>query len=649
MLRLIVSDKAGQQTNFDFNKTEITVGRMKGNDIVLPKGNVSKKHATIYTQNGQFFINDHNSTNGSYINGQRINGVVTINEEDKVFIGDFIIQVDRSATTSGVQPPLPPVPGNGGFDQPSSLPPLPPTDMDVQGGNREGFETLFDSPDLSNSQDPRSTFVSPPDDVSADLRRTAANIPQDGLDTADSAVSQHSTPGMQQPVQPAPIPVAPPTPPAPQQTVSHTSKPNLPTINPTAYIAEQPEMISAFDADFFVAQLDGFATILDQIPLGDWARQLPVDDETLQAYSDAVNSAVDAVEEDVDKDKLKEVLLAEMTGLGVLDRYMDDEDVSEIFINKYDNILLKDKNALIQAPHVFSNPDVLNLIAERLLGEDASLLGADELRYGDGTRVHVVMPPMAVNGPLITVRKPSQQRPSLTDLIEQNVLSAGMADFLMRAVDASQSIIICGPTSSGKSTLLSALGTLIHDGVRVITVEDFSQLDLPQSSAVKLEANPNAGFDKSFLLRSALSMHPERLILDECKGAEAYDWTTAVASGTEGNMATTHGINAHDALSRLESLCYLGATGISPRGLKTQIARSVDLIVTVNRAKNNTFRVQQIAEVNGVDFDAYRINDIFYHRAAPDSDGFHPTGYIPAFYEDLQHAGVDVDFDIFRE
>ena len=151
------------------------------------------------------------------------------------------------------------------------------------------------------------------------------------------------------------------------------------------------------------------------------------------------------------------------------------------------------------------------------------------------------------------------------------------------------------------------------------------------------------------LLRNALALQPQRLLLDECRGPEAFAWITAAASGTEGSMATIHGTSAVDAVRRLESLCLLGTGEISPRGLREQIARAVDLIVVLHRLADGGFRVQQIAEVQSVDLDTFRLGEVFYYRADGAGGAFHPTGYIPLFYEDLRHAGVEVDFDIFRE
>jgi pilus assembly protein CpaF len=282
-----------------------------------------------------------------------------------------------------------------------------------------------------------------------------------------------------------------------------------------------------------------------------------------------------------------------------------------------------------------------------LLGPREHEVFADEVRFSDGTRVHIVLPPLAPEGPVLTIRKPSSYHPSLDDLVGQGVLSAGMAEFLRRAVQSGRSIAVAGPASSGKSTMLGALTSLITSGVRVVAVEETRQLPL-SANAVRLEASPATGFDMRFLLRSALSMHPERVVLDECRGPEGYDWVTSTASGTEGSMIALHGTTAADALGRLESLALMGSTDVSPRGLREQVARAVDFVVVVH-GSGRGFRVNQITEVQGVDLDTLRLNDVFYYRVEGTAGAFHPTGYVPLFYEDLRHAGVDADFGIFRE
>ena len=345
---------------------------------------------------------------------------------------------------------------------------------------------------------------------------------------------------------------------------------------------------------------------------------------------------------------MTQVLTSECVGLGPIEGYLDDPTIRDIYVNRYDRVLIRRDGKLIAARRAFSHPSLLLVAGYRLLGPREVEVMADEIRFSDGTKAHVVMPPIAVDGPVITIRKPAIEHPSLEELTSRGVMSQGMEEFLERAILGGRSVIVAGPASAGKSTLLSALLQELPNGIRAISIEDNANLALP-TGGVRLEANPATGYDSRYLVRTALAMHPQRIVMDEVRGPEAYDWVTSAAAGTEGSLATMHGTSATDALGRLESLCVLGSRDVSPRGLREQIARAVNLVVVVNRRREGGFRIQQISEVQGVDLDAFRVNDIFYFRAEGASGGFHPTGYVPMFYEDLRHAGVDVDFGIFRE
>jgi pilus assembly protein CpaF len=723
MILLTVSERGGQPTRYEFPKSRVTVGRYKGNDIVLPRTNISKEHVFIEAQeNGTYLVTDNGSTNGTFVNGRRIEGGHICTEADKIYVGDFIIELERVDPQRISGPPrVPPAPPSMDpvMMNRRTMPPLPnegafgaqPVGDDMGFGSgpvRSGFDTLFDP--VSN--DPlRGTMSSPPQDFPdgtpshLDPLRSTMAAPMDAMavhnalaarDAAQAAReaamrAQHAPPVPDQPrfdvndlnlqrtpapqppaapVVPARPPIAPPVVPVQQVAQPPVAPIAQPPVAPIAQppvaqpqqvvqapastsrvvaLPQAPEVQAEFDADLFMAQLDVMRALLDRISLQDLPRSYPPRAEDRAHFESLVQVAIDEVRPEVDVDTLRALLVSECVGLGPIDRYLDDPDIEDIYVNKYDQILLERKGKLVQGRFVFSTPDLLTIVAHRLLGEDAEVVGADEVRFRDGTRVHVVMPPVAPQGPIITVRKPAAELPSLTDLIARNVLSPGMADFLMRAQDAGRSILIAGPTGAGKTSLLSALASLIPDGVRVLSIEDYLRLDLPQSSAVRLEANPSAGFDKRFLLRQAVQMRPQRIILDECRGAEASEWVSAVATGTEGGMLTLHGTSAADALGRLESMCLSSSPEVSARALREQIARAVHIVVVVHRTPRHGFRVQQICEVQGVDLDAFRLADVFYFRADGLSGSFSATGYIPVFYEDLRQAGVQVDFDIFRE
>ena len=728
MFTVTISEKGGQQKQYDFSKPEITIGRMKGNDIVLPKGNVSKQHTRIFMRDDKFFIVDLRSTNGTYVNGRKVTAEQSIGESDKIYIGDFILQLKKQSAQQAGGPPRPPRPPEnspmgGGGGSPSGGGRQFPTVMDgarvggpspqqqmqspsaSQSGQQSGpFQSRsLSGPQRSHSgvgaaQSPEPNKSSPGDALSSspgtpgpdggeDLRKTYGDSspPVDlGAKLKPLEDEKDSSSG---PTSSSPGSISSPSLSSPSHSLSpkpsSSESPSLASLSPSssagvglseptpvpggaddgdpspavapgaleasALVVDRP-LESEFDEEFHRAQQDAARVFFDAFPIVDLPLDYPLENRSIENRVDReAKNAVTAVGASVDDQELLDTLTKEAVGLGPLEDYLDDDDVRAIFVNSYDSIVLRRDGELVVAKRAYSHPDMLDLAARRLLGPHDTPPVADEVRFSDGTRVHILMPPIAVDGPVLTVQKPNREFPALEELRDQNTLSSGMTTFLKRVVEAGRSILIAGPISSGKSTLLAALAETVPPSSRVVAVEQHSNLPIEAPNFVRLEASPGSGFDMGFLVQNAVAMHPDRIIVDECRGAEAYDWVTTASAGTQGSMLTLNATSAVDALARLESMCLLGASEVSPRGLRDQIARAVDLVVVVNTTPERGFRVQQIAEVQGVDIDAFRLNDIFYYRVEGTAGDFYPTGYIPLFYEDLRHAGFDVDLSIFRE
>ncbi|RVU48411.1 FHA domain-containing protein [Lujinxingia sediminis] len=728
MFSVIISEKGGQQSRLDFDTSEITIGRMKGNDIVLPKGNVSKQHTRIVLRDNAFFIVDLKSTNGTYVNGRKVIAEQPVGEADKIYIGDFILQVEQPNAAANPGPPMPPLaPGRGIPPQPPQAPGGPPpmdrhfpTVMDgpqasgfgvqPQSGAQQPFQAPQHSASGPQATPPRApsfpgapmtppTPTPPPAGaLGQDVRQTYADIGAHPIDADVLEVTPEVEPLAQdervtgegqafeadyEEVDPFDVAATPtPTPQAAPQAPA-SPEPPVPSFDAPAYevpvfdapaeeetappspldegVVETPGPLGIrplatrialedeFDPEGHMAQVDVARVFFERVGEDELPLSYPPEESDRARFENTIDEAIEVVGPSGDREALIETLLTEAVGLGPVESYLDDPEVQAIYVNRFDRIILRRGGKLVIAPRVFSHPEFLTLAARRLLGPQDGVSPADEVRFGDGTRVHIVMPPLAVDGPVLSIRKPRRYQPSLDELAAQGTMSAGMADFLRRAVEAGRSIVIAGPTSSGKTTLLNALSRLVPESSRLIAIEEHSSLNLDAPTALRLEANPAQGYDMRYLLRGAVAMHPQRIVLDECRGAEAYDWVTAAASGTEGSMLTLHGSSAIDALGRLESLSLLGATDLSPRGLREQVARSVNLVVVLHATSEGGFRVQQISEVQGVDLDTFRLGDVFYYRVEGGTGEFYPTGYIPMFYEDLRHAGVDVDLGIFRE
>ncbi len=750
MVNVKISEKGGQQSNYEFDKPEVTIGRMKGNDIVLPKGNVSKKHARIYRRNGALLIDDLDSTNGTYVNGRKVDSDHEIADNDKIYIGDFILQVtEGQQAQQGSGPPQPPGsseaeprssqsaaaepapadlpdqtnPPPGGSNPsgagPEDPPPSPPdpegggdplSSLDEKYGGGDGDSSPESAGRSSQSQPVAgaSSGAAPSDVDGGRSRNSSASRSAAASNPSRGEPDSHATRrGQQEEVraegppshEPGPSDRSastPGTPPAgggssgtpadaspgsgapPSQPDRAPSDADRPSGGPAAQAPEiggggqrraeageldgeapadaaghaivPPQLESEFDEDFWNAQQEVVDALLQRVAPAELPLAYPPEQADREEYRTIVRDTVREIKpRRVDREQLIEVFTDECVALGPLEIYLDDPAVQNIFVNQFDRIVLRRDRNVVVGPYGFSHPDFLQAAVWRLLGTREPGVITDEIRFGDGTRVQVTLPPVSVDGPVLTVRKPPARHPSLEDLVADGVVSEGMGRFLARAVESGRSILVAGPVSSGKTTLLEALGGEIPEAARTIVVEETTQLELPQQGVVRLEARAEAGYELEQLLDAAVEMHPDRLLLDECRGAEAYTWVSSVATGTDGSMATLHGVDASDALGRLESLSLLGSGDISPRGLREQIARAVDLVVVINRSNDGQFRVQQVAELQGVDLDAFRLNDIFYYRVDGSSGAFHPTGYIPLFYEDLRHLGMDVDLDIFRE
>ncbi len=756
MFTVTVTEKEGPSATLSFDKAEISIGRVKGNDIVLPKGNVSKRHSRIVVKDGKFIVVDLKSTNGTYVNGRKITSPQVIKDSDKVYIGDFTIAIREGgggATTGdmsdimgggmgdsssmparpsmGAPAPAPPGPSL------SRMPPAPPA-MDNGMGGRGLADmrrpTTPDMPALSpppmGASSPTNTLrppslpprpstspTPPPPMAPPPVTAPPAMTPPPPMTPPPSMTPPHmAPPAMMQPPPPAmqpPPPAMQPPPPAmqppPAMTPAMAPRPTLapqatpqarlgsggapaptPAPRPLAQSAPQrlgggaaqsstgniavrplappplappalytPGAVAVPPAPRFVSRFDeGFASLqqaaADQLLATTDPRDLPThyppSEEDRERFEALVRDAVARVGGGPD---LTEHLLSEAIGLGPLELLLDDESVEEIYVNASDQIVYRQHGQIVSAARCYSHPDFLFLTAQRLLGGRGDEPGAepvDEVRFSDGTRVHIVMPPLAPRGPILTVRKARRRHRSLTELVAAGVLNPAMAEFLTRAVEAGRSIVIGGPVGSGRAELLAALGELIPNGTRIVTVEDEGALRLPQETVVALEAGTGAEarYDLRYLLRSAVRMRPERILVNALSGAETYDWVTSAAGGTFGSMATCHATSGHDLLGRLESLALLGAHDLSPRGLREQIARGVHLLVILHRTPEGGSRVQQIAEVQGVDLDAFRICDIFAWRAEAGAGSFAPTGYVPAFYEALRAAGMPADTGIFH-
>lgn len=370
------------------------------------------------------------------------------------------------------------------------------------------------------------------------------------------------------------------------------------------------------------------------------------------------------IPEGLDRDRLIKQILDEALALGPLEELIADEECSEIMVNSFDMIYAERGGKLALTDLRFSSEQAVLAAIERILApigrridEGSPMVDA---RLKDGSRVNAVIRPLALNGPCITIRKFSRDPLTIADLVRFGSLSEGMSTFMKLAVENRLNIVISGGTGSGKTTLLNVVSSFVPEGQRVITVEDAAELQLPQEHLISFETRPPNLEGKGAvtirdLVRNALRMRPDRIIVGECRGAEALDMLQAMNTGHDGSMTTGHANTPVDMVRRLETMVLTAGLDLPVRAVREQIASAVNLIVQQTRFSCGTRKVTAISEIIGMDYDegTVLLQDVFTFRQEGFDEqgrtkGYHQaTGYVPKFFQKLQQRGLAVDAKVF--
>lgn len=365
----------------------------------------------------------------------------------------------------------------------------------------------------------------------------------------------------------------------------------------------------------------------------------------------------------IDSTKLLKIVLDETVGLGALEELLADKDVTEIMVNCHDDIYVERAGRLEKSEVTFSSPDAVMSTIERIVSplgrridESSPMVDA---RLQDGSRVNAVIPPLALRGPCITIRKFPEHKLVDKDLLRFGTLNEAMVAFIRICVEQRMNIVVSGGTGSGKTTLLNILSNYIPLDERVITVEDAAELKLVQPHVIALEARPANMEGKGQvtireLVKNCLRMRPDRIVVGECRGGEALDMLQAMNTGHDGSLTTGHANTPRDMLRRLEVMVLMAGMDLPVMAIREQVASAVDIIIQQNRFSDGSRRITSITEVTGMEGDVVQLSEIFrYQRKGFDSDGkiigeFQATGLVPKFYEILREQGVDIDMGIFR-
>jgi pilus assembly protein CpaF len=365
-----------------------------------------------------------------------------------------------------------------------------------------------------------------------------------------------------------------------------------------------------------------------------------------------------------DRDRLVNDVQHELFGLGPLEPLLGDPTISDILVNSYRTIYVERRGKLEVTNVAFKDDEHLMRVIERIVSSVGRRIDESspmvDARLRDGSRVNAIIPPLSIDGPVLSIRRFGAEPLRMESLIENKALTRDIADMLEMCVNARLNVLISGGTGAGKTTLLNALSAYIPADERIVTIEDSAELQLQQPHVVRLETRPPNIEDKGEvtqrdLVRNALRMRPDRIVIGEVRGGEAIDMLQAMNTGHDGSLTTVHANTPRDALSRLETMIQMTGMRLSDRAMRQQIAAAINLVVQVARLSDGTRRVTAISEITGMEGETITMQEIFqFERTGVDSQGqvigrFRPTGIRPRFAERLKSCGLQLPRVFFEE
>ena len=365
-----------------------------------------------------------------------------------------------------------------------------------------------------------------------------------------------------------------------------------------------------------------------------------------------------------ERDRLVNDVQHELFGLGPLEPLLADPTISDILVNSHHTIYIE-RRGKIEATNVrFKDDEHLMRVIERIVSSVGRRIDESspmvDARLQDGSRVNAIIPPLSIDGPVLSIRRFGSDPLRMSALVDNKALTKDIADMLQMVVHARLNLLISGGTGAGKTTLLNALSAFIPETERIVTIEDSAELQLQQPHVVRLETRPpniegKGEVTQRDLVRNALRMRPDRIVIGEVRGGEAIDMLQAMNTGHDGSLTTVHANTPRDALARLETMIQMTGMRLSDRAMRQQVASAINLVVQVARLSDGSRRVTSISEITGMEGETITMQEIFmYERTGVDQQGqvigrFRPTGIRPRFAERLKSCGLQLPRVFFEE
>jgi pilus assembly protein CpaF len=360
-----------------------------------------------------------------------------------------------------------------------------------------------------------------------------------------------------------------------------------------------------------------------------------------------------------DRERVIKRVIDEAIGYGPIQTLIDDDTVSEVMVNAPEEVYFERDGVIYRSPLKFRDNDHVMRIIERIVAPlgrrvDESMPYVDA-RLPDGSRVNVIIPPLSPRSPTMTIRKFRREKFKIPDLIANGTLTNEVAEFLRACVRQRLNIVISGGTGTGKTTLLNALSAYVPDTERIITIEDPIEMKLQQSHVIALEARPpniegRNEVTQRDLVRNALRMRPDRILIGEVRGAESFDMLQAMNTGHEGSLTTIHANSPRDAIIRIENMVMMAGFDLPIRAIREQIVAALQIVIQLSRSSDGRRRVTQVTEITGRDGDTIKTQDLYLFRQQGIDDKGHlrghmeATGEVPTFVEKFALSGVTLDF-----